>query len=1469
LRKRGSKILKFGLYGLLGILTLSLLTMVLINLSPVQQWILGKVVDRAEQTLQTKVRIGHISWTFPNRVVLDEVHLWDQTDDSLIHIEKLTTTVRQLDLGTNRIAFGRTELVMPRVHFESDQGPAGMNYLFLTELGGEGGGGPAAHISFKKVLLKDGLFEYAMHDRPAPTGRAFNENHLRLERIQAEFLDLHIVGDSLDFKVKKLQTREHSGIELKKFVARTRIHYRGMEFDNLHLETPNSSLEHFISFSYNGYPNLSEFIDSVTIRSELDHSRISVRDLAYFSEDLVQHQKRSIDLEGSATGTVSDFKIDALALKSRSGDILKGQLRMKGVPNMQGTFIDLDIDHAASSIAQLEHFSGTDLGTTIGTLGALQFKGQLRGFLDNFAIEGDLRTDLGSLRSQLSMAEDSNAVQHWTGNVRSSAFNLGQLGGTDQMGIGAFDVTLDDIKGRSLQTLEGSIRAELPQLQLLDRDFADLSVEAMLLNGRAKTKLDSKDPKLLLTAEADLDLENLGSSYQIRSTVNRADLKALGLDSMTSVASGTFKLDFSGTNVDDLDGLLSVQDVVLLRSGQTFKLNNLFLSSGKDGSDRNILLRSDFADVNLKGNFAFSELDRVSLDFLHTLFPDYYDAPENMDEGLIITADARIRRNAFLGILLPVDLELGNGRFEGAYDASGRSLAVDGIMDRIVIQGVQLKDNFLNIRKKPYELLNMTADVASVVEGDSELVHRVEMNASILPNDVDFMLNFSDTADRAALRSFGHIRFGQDSISLELEQSRLYSFGQRWTIDDENEILFLNGETVVEYLTIRSGRTNAFLTGRVSGDRNDKLSIWLTNFQLSDLNPILAYQDMELAGFANGSFDLYQLSERPLVKANLTIDRIVYNGDTLGDFKISSTSGSHPLEMNIKASIVAGIFKNLELAGNIDWRKDTDNLDLQVKLREGSVKPFENIFKGLASNFSGKVDADVDVRGSLDELKLEGTVDLHQVGMTVDYLNSSFVLSNRVKLSERLIEFDNIAIQDSEGHTAKGSGSIKHDLFDNFMLDIQVTEAKSILAMNTGPEDNETFYGKAYGSGEVSFKGPLDDIVVNIQARSEKGTKIYIPVTSEGENTLVDYVSFTQPGQNIIRRGTRDIEGITMNMVFDITEDAAFELVFDELLDDKIYGRGKGSVKIEMNSYGDFFLFGDFEISEGYYPFASAMLVSERFILQKGGKIRWDGDPYNAYIDMEAAIRRNKANPYDLMLGSTFLGADDANRFRGDVVVDVQLFLRGELFNPDISFGIDLPNNASISGSSEFLSVLNRVRSDEDELNRQVFSLVTFGSFSPTNFSSYQSTQGDIAGNIGQTVNNSLSSFLSGQLNNWISQANINWEIGLDWQAQNAQQQAELVVSVRRKLFNDRLEVAGSVDAYSTVGRNPYDVNLVYNIRKDGKLRVKAFQKLANDPTLGAISNVTTTGFGFFFRTQFDRIRLCRKPQKEVSKAPY
>ena len=93
-------------------------------------------------------------------------------------------------------------------------------------------------------------------------------------------------------------------------------------------------------------------------------------------------------------------------------------------------------------------------------------------------------------------------------------------------------------------------------------------------------------------------------------------------------------------------------------------------------------------------------------------------------------------------------------------------------------------------------------------------------------------------------------------------------------------------------------------------------------------------------------------------------------------------------------------------------------------------------------------------------------------------------------------------------------------------------------------------------------------------------------------------------------------------------------------------------------------------------------------------------------------------------------------------------------------------------------------------------------------------------------------------------------------------------MSLKRKFLNDRLEFAASVDANSlstgNVNTRPYDLSVQYNLSKDGSFKVRGFQRNANDPALGSINLITTSGVGLFYRYQFDRFSLRRKKKAKI-----
>ena len=418
--------------------------------------------------------------------------------------------------------------------------------------------------------------------------------------------------------------------------------------------------------------------------------------------------------------------------------------------------------------------------------------------------------------------------------------------------------------------------------------------------------------------------------------------------------------------------------------------------------------------------------------------------------------------------------------------------------------------------------------------------------------------------------------------------------------------------------------------------------------------------------------------------------------------------------------------------------------------------------------------------------------------------------------------------------------------------------------MNTSRGDNSLFYGSAFIDGSAKISGPVDNIFIQVNAKSRKGTIIEIPLDDLESDHTLSYVKFVDLKKDIKKEKTFKTEaGIQMDFNFEVTNDAEVKLIFDELLGDKIEASSHGNLRMEINTFGDFNMYGGLTIDKGNYLFTAFDLINKFFVVKPGGTLRWDGNPYNAKIDLEA-IKREYPTPLPLLSG-TLSSAEDSTLFQTAIPADCYLKLEGLLFNPDVTFDLGFPSqtNLNTNTNSTLNTIINRIRLDQEELNRQVFALLVLGTFIPPSFAN--SSSPELSVGAVNTGINSFSDFASSQINNWLGQLDTRFQLGVDYQT-SYQKKAELILSLRRKFLNDRLELSYSTDA-AAQGSIPYDISVKYTIGDDGNLKVQGFQKQANDPTIGSITNVRTTGVGLFYRYQFDKFRLRRRKKKPATKS--
>jgi len=186
---------------------------------------------------------------------------------------------------------------------------------------------------------------------------------------------------------------------------------------------------------------------------------------------------------------------------------------------------------------------------------------------------------------------------------------------------------------------------------------------------------------------------------------------------------------------------------------------------------------------------------------------------------------------------------------------------------------------------------------------------------------------------------------------------------------------------------------------------------------------------------------------------------------------------------------------------------------------------------------------------------------------------------------------------------------------------------------------------------------------------------------------------------------------------------------------------------------------------------------------------------------------------------------------------------------------------------------LQQIRTDESEMNKQVFALLLLNRFVSEN--PFESAAGTTdAATLGRQ---SVSKILSDQLNqlagSLITGVDINFDLvsDRDYSTGQAVDQTRLDVGVSKRLFNDRIKVTvGSNFQLENTYQNQNttniagDVSVDYRLTQDGRYMVRAYRKDQYETIVEG--QVVETGVSFILTLDYDQFKelFRRKKQKEI-----
>lgn len=1536
-KSRSRRILKVGGWAAAVIVGLGLLLGFLVSLGPVQSWLVEQARWGLEQKLGVPVELAEVDVDLPARAVLRGVNICDLRGETLIGVEELRVSLFSFSLWRyfleprelQTLEVAGLYLRGPELNlYRYPDGHLNLDFFlqaFQSQQQTESKPGRLPfNLAFPALRIEAGRFSYLDGTRQDTARLRRYAGRLNPYRIQVEDLALQLSA--------RLDTSLRSQLVLDSL--RLYETHSAWGLDQLSLRLTGDSLRRN-GLRTTHLRDLRLVADGTRLAAEIDFPDQSLRDIARFDEDLYYEVTfapgnrvdfatldvlsgeeiplyGTVGVAGQVNGSLKSLV--GRALRVRLGDstrflanvamteILKSRQTRLDAALVSGRLLPLDLERL---------LMGVDFPPAVDSLRTIAMEARFIGGYFDFDTRFNSNTELGQIAGDLHLTLPPLVeTTQYQGRLSTQNFNVDAL----RLSSSALSRSLNFnglIQGRGLTLSESQVDVKglITQSDLGGYAIDTVRADVALADREVKGQVYAFDGQGRANLDLDLDLSQSPATYIAQGTVDNLPLHRYGLLSDTNFVSTYLDLNLAGDSLEALVGNATLLDTRFRKPDSTkqqlhipdFRLRSELRNDVQTGQTQKYLgLSSSLAEVDVTGAFTFGrvarflrELRRETDLFLgnqDSLIAAYYAAKTIDTTNFEVKVFARPQDSlnrffAYFAIPAYFELERPAEAIEAvlSYSYTGPGVGLDeatlrlGNLDTLSIAGVSVRNPSGDISLAKGARQNVLLLSGGLYAEDlypDPAVHlsrfslNVDGDSRDFISDVHFRQNESNSqVDLAVETQFlpsGHI-----TNQLLTGPSLLVVRSDTLDFVEADPVVFMQDSIWLEGLKLANQARNRFFEARgiISPYETDSLALRIDSFDLGIVNQ-LADIGYELNGIYNAQANLRAVLGDIKVNLASRLYDFSLDGYPYGDLDIFSEYLPADNALQIRTDVIDGADTTLLIRGQYRLAEQKSPLDFELMTRKGFPLSYITPFvEGELYGIEGRVGLQAfTVTGTLRSPVVRGVGFFEQAGFGVSYFKTQYILRGRILFDNDRITMEDLRLQDrfnSASRRAYLHGNILHNNLREFRFDLQVDSVQNFLLMDTRKTDNDLFYGTLYLQNALAdITGDLEKLSLNAIASFGRGSVLKLPLTDNSTFGRPDFIVFESEKGETEDRTNTGLQGYEISLTTLLDENLEVELIFDERVGDIIRGRGEGNLNLQVDESGAFSMFGRFEVTQGDYLFTSQNVINKKFEVVPGGTIIWTGDPYTAQIDLDAR--------YPVMADiRDIVGAEEAVR----VPTNVMMHLEGSLEQPEISLAIEI-NNLNETNANQVVSYIRTIQNDEQELNKQVFSLMAFNRFAPAGFTSQLAGAG---------VTSSISELLSNQFNYWFSQV-TNDKVNVNVNASNFQ---DINLLISAKLFNDRVTIErdGAIPGTSAQnGTNTNTQDQLSNLLGDISILVRLLpsEKSSSDEvrpselvlevfnrnsltetTFGGNNTSVQTGLGIFYKKDFDQLQeLLRRRAK-------
>ena len=1409
---------------------------------PAIQTYLGRyATDEINKSFGTNLSIGTVAITPFGSVKLGEVLILDHHKDTLFFIKKLNTSILSFkkiyDPGhpylKDVVMHGLDARI---VNYKNEDYTNLDKFIYAFDDGSPSSG--KFRMKANKMTVFNSRFRYIDKNLKTPKVIDFTKLNGKLE-------DFYIKGANVTTFIDQLSFKDHRGLEVEQLTTDFTYTKKNILLEQLAMNTPNSEMIGRVELKYDR-KDFSDFNNKVVFDIQFDKASIASNDLNFFYNEFGKNNIFYVDTH--LVGTLNNFTTHNLKLTDKNRSEIIGtanfqNLFRKGNQEfyMKGSFDRITSDYESLKTI-MPRVLGKNLPSVLEKLGRIDLNGDVELTQKYINTNVYLLSKLGIVDGDLAIQNIDNIDNaSYQGNIKLNNFDLGTL--LSEKNLGKTTLNLDvNGKGFTQKLLNTSIEGTVKKFYYNGYNYQNITVDGSMKMPYYKGYFNSNDPNLKMDFDGVIDLSDKVNNYDFKAQIDYVDLHILNFYKKDSLAifKGDINFKAKGNSIDDLAGKLEIHNVSYQNSKDSYFFEDFEINSTFDENRvRTITINSpDIITGEVVGKYKVREVHKVVENALGSLYANY--SPNKLRKDQFINFDFTIY-DKIVEVFIPEVKISENTRFKGKINADKGKFEFDFTSPNIIAFENQIKNIKIDIDNKN-PLYNTYISVDTI------------KNKSYKISDFNLInLTLNDTL---YVRSeFKGGNQSQDSYNLNLyhtidEQKQSVVGFKKSEVKFKEYIWFINEKETNDNKIVFDKFFKNFDFQKISLSHNEqKMDFFgimrdstFKDFQLTfddvDLKKVTPSLDsLSFGGKLNGNVKYKQDKNVYDPVSDITIDSLRINKILIGDLDFSIKGNEKFNQFNVESVLKQDGNERFFLNGAINFVGQQSALDLEAGFDKFDLAPFGPLLGSVLSDVRGNATGRVTIVGSLSEPEIDGRLYLNDAGMRVPYLNVGYAFEKNaiVDVTEHQFSFRKIEVSDKKYDT-KGvlDGSIRHKKFGDWQLNLHL-DSNNILALDNENNEDAYYYGTAFMKGKASITGSIDALNIKVAGESEKGTSIKIPINDSediGDNSFIKFM--TQEEYQKIKDGKavekNKYQGIELEFDFDIDQDANIEIILDRSTGHAMKGNGVGSMQININTLGKFEMTGDFIVQEGEYNFMYGGLIDKKFNVEKGGTIRWDGDPMNAVLDLVATYKTT-ANPAVLLESASFNKKVDTN---------VSIFLNGNLSNPEPDFNIDFPNVSSVLKSE-----IDYKLQDKDARQTQAFGLLATGSFVT-------------AETAGSAAYGPLFERAGSLINSLFADEDSKLQLGVDYsQADRLNEVSGRVGVTMSTQINDRISINGKVGVpvggvtESVIVGN---VEILMQLNDDRTLNAHVFNR-ENDINYIGEGIGYTQGLGLTYNVEFDTFK--------------